>query len=177
MDDPVRLAAQTTIDAIDKELARLSAAREALVNLFGLGVRVPLESLVTLSATPEPPKTVVTPTPTPPQAPDAVTSGNSGYTPVNYVCHSGRERGRTQEMYARWDELRVRALRELGEGGGDMKRSVLRKNVGIAVRQVPQVFEHEWFQQTMGRVLLTAAGRVELERQKAGATHGERNSV
>lgn len=46
MDDAIRLAAQTTVDAIDKEMARLQTTRESLVRLFDLCVRVP-ESVVT----------------------------------------------------------------------------------------------------------------------------------
>lgn len=117
--DPVRIHAQATVDAIDKQIEELSHARESLVRMFGLGIRIPA---------PKPPE------PEPEEQP----------VKVNYMTNAESNLPRTREQEERWNSLRHRVLTYL-KIHGPTDRGVLRQKLDIGGRTSFKVMSHGWF--------------------------------
>ena len=163
MDDPVRIAAQATIDAIDRQISELATARETLVRMFGMGVReTPLQSpqvAITIPVSP-----LVAPTPCYTRSTPQV-----AITAEPCVCQNGsREKGNRE----RWEGLRQQALRLLAEHG-PMPRGVLRQKLGLATRTSCKVLRHPWFVVDERFYSLSPQGQEMANRQKVEVGDGQ----
>jgi hypothetical protein len=143
VDDAVIRAAQDTVDAIDKKLEELGAAREAIVKMFGLGIR-------------QKPKEVP---PKPPIPPPKQT--------VNYELPDSRVCGVTKVergQYESWTKKREQVLHRLGEGPCEVR--VIRECFQIGSRTVPFVLNHPWFHRDGDTIMLSPEGEAELARER-----------
>lgn len=134
MNESVRFAAQATVDAIDREIRELSAARETLADMFGLGVRVPK----TVSECPQVAITAPIPLQTDPTPVQPVTAAVK--TPAT-ACQNG---SRAVQDSERWAGLRQQVLEYLGKHGPTC-RGDLRKIFDVGCRTNFKVMTHRWF--------------------------------
>lgn len=176
MDDPVRAAAQQTVDEIDRRMSELGAAREALVNLFGLGVKIPTppnlpkptlcpdpEGWRVLSHTADVPQNAPKPPPEPPAAPQVPlppAAPPGGCTPPLNADFRGYETGeaRTDRHQAKREE----ALGVLARDGRSRAWQV-RALLGVHNGSSRVLFDHPWFVKDGHSVALSLAGRAEAE--------------
>ncbi len=150
MDDQVVQAAQATIEAIDKKMAELGAARETLVRMFGLGVKQPAPS--------GPAALMVVSTPAAAMNAPAISK------PLSRTCGVyGDDRKAAENR----EGLRLAAARLIASKG-PMKRRDIRLQVGIGPAQTKMVLEHPWFRNDLGTLWLTEEGKEAAKEEVAG---------
>ncbi len=156
MDDPVRVNAQATVDAIDAQVQELGQAREALIRLFGLGIRTP---------TPQKPPTVAPTAPVNPQTGLPLTMNTEAFTTpvktlfgdhvtVNYPVNPDTL---SPDKY---DEKRLGVLTYLASYGVS-RTYLVRNSQEIGPRAAKFVFQHPWFARKGSFLDLTEDGRLE----------------